>query len=73
MARKRMTVNLTDELVEALRELADANDTTVTDELRKAIQDRKYFVDKVRQGNDVVLEKDVDGDGIKERTNVVLR
>lgn len=73
MARKRMTVNLTDELVDALRALAEINDTTVTDELRKAIQDRSYFVEKVRDGNDLILEKDVDGDGVKERTNVVLR
>jgi len=69
-----MTVNLTDELVDALRALAEINDTTVTDELRKAIQDRSYFVEKIREGSDVILEKDVDGDGIKEqRTSVVLR
>lgn len=73
MAKKRLTVNLTDELVDALRELAERNDTTVTDELRKAIQDRKYFVDRIRQGADVILEQDRDGDGVKERTEVVLR
>lgn len=73
MAKKRLTVNLTDELVEALRDLAERNDTTVTDELRRAIQDRKYFADRVRQGAEVYLEQDRDGDGVKERTEVVLR
>lgn len=46
LARRRLTVNLTDELVAALQDLADRHDTTVTEELRKAIQDRAYFVEK---------------------------
>lgn len=73
MARRRLTVNLTDELVAALQDLADRHDTTVTEELRKAIQDRAYFVEKVRQGAAVILEQDKDGDGVDERTEVVLR
>lgn len=73
MAKRRLTVNLTDELVAALQGLAAQHNTTVTEELRKAIQDRSYFVGKIQEGADVILEMDKDGDGIKERTEVVLR
>lgn len=72
MARRRLTVNLSEELVDVLKELADRNDTTMTEELKKAIQDRKYFADKIRAGNDVILERDA-GDHVVERTLVDLR
>lgn len=71
VARRKLTVNLSEELVDVLKELAERNDTTMTDELKKAIQDRKYFADKVRAGNDVILEREVDEK--VERTLVDLR
>lgn len=72
MAKRKLTVNLSEELVDVLKELADRNDTTMTEELKKAIQDRKYFADKIRAGNDVILEREV-GDEKVERTLVDLR
>lgn len=70
--RRKLTVNLSGELVEVLRELAERNGSTMTDEIKKAIQDRKYFADKIRAGNEVVLERELD-DKTMERTWVDLR
>lgn len=72
MAKRKLTVNLSEELVDILRQLAARNDTTMTEELRKAIQDRKYFADKIDAGNEVVLEKETTDDRV-ERTLVDLR
>ena len=54
--KHKLTVNLSEDLVQVLRELAERNDSTMTDEIKKAIQDRKYFADKIAAGNEVVLE-----------------
>ena len=72
MAKRKLTVNLSEELVDVLKDLADRNDTTMTEELKKAIQDRKYFADKIRAGNDVILEREVGDEGV-QRTLVDLR
>lgn len=72
MAKRKLTVNLSEELVDVLKELADRNDTTMTEELKKAIQDRKYFADKIRAGNYVILERET-GESQAERTLVDLR
>lgn len=72
-AKKKLTVNVSEELVEMLRDLADRNGSTMTEEIKKAIQDRKYFADKIAAGNDVVLEREVESSGRVERTLVDLR
>jgi len=72
VAKRKLTVNLSEELVDVLKDLADRNDTTMTEELKKAIQDRKYFADKIRAGNDVILEREIDNERV-ERTLVDLR
>lgn len=69
--KHKLTVNLSEDLVGVLRELADRNDSTMTDEIKKAIQDRKYFADKLAAGNDVVLERNEDDTLV--RTLVDLR
>lgn len=71
MARdaSKLTIRLSPEIVTVLRELADRSDTSMTDVIKKAIADRKYFDDKVREGNEVVLQKP----GETTRTIVDLR
>lgn len=70
-SRRKLRVDLSEELVDALRELADQHDSSLTDELKKAIQDRKYFADKLSDGNEVVLEREAGAQ--KVRTLVDLR
>lgn len=71
--KKKLTVNVSEELVEMLRELAERNGSTMTEEIKKAIQDRKYFADKIAAGNEVLLEREVEGSDAVERTLVDLR
>lgn len=71
-SKKKLTVNLSEELVAVLRELADRNGSSMTEEIKKAIQDRAYFADKIADGNEVVLESD-STDGTRQRTLVDLR
>ncbi|MDR1426843.1 MAG: hypothetical protein LBJ08_03690 [Bifidobacteriaceae bacterium] len=56
--KKKLTVNLSDDVLEMLRDLAARNGTSLTDELRKAIADRAYFQKKIDDGNEVALLKD---------------
>jgi hypothetical protein len=58
--KKKLTVNLSPEIVEVLRQLAERDGTTMTEELKKAIAQRKYFLDKVDAGNEIQLVKEED-------------
>lgn len=69
--KKKLTVNLTDDVLELLRNLAERTGSSMTEELRKAIVDRAFFAEKISEGNDVVLEKR-SGDST-ERAYVQLR
>lgn len=62
-----MQVVITGELVTALNELSARTGAPVTEEIRLAIRDRKFFTDKVREGNDILL---INGE---ETTKVVFR
>ncbi|BBZ80028.1 hypothetical protein MANY_53650 [Mycolicibacterium anyangense] len=53
--RKKLTVNLSPALVEVLKEMAEEDGTTMTESLKRAIEQRKYFLDKVKEGNEVGL------------------
>jgi hypothetical protein len=55
---KKLTVNLSPALVEVLKELAADDETTMTDALKKAIEQRKYLLDKVRDGNEIGIIPD---------------
>lgn len=68
---KKLTVNITEDVLDLLRELAERSGNSMTQELKKAIADRAYFADKVDSGNEVVLEKQEDG--TLRRTLVDLR
>ena len=60
--KKKLTVNLSSEIVDVLRDLAEANHSSMTEELKKAIADRKFFSDKRAAGNRIVLEDADRGD-----------
>lgn len=58
MAKQKLTVSLTDEVLVALQELAAQSGRSVTEELRLAIVDRKYFTEQVRLGHSIhVVER----------------
>jgi hypothetical protein len=65
----RLTVNLSDEVAQALRELAEKRGTTVSEALRRAISTEKFINDKIEKGERVLLE---DPDGNKQR-EIVFR
>ena len=60
----RLTVNLSDEVAQALRELAEKRGTTVCEALRHAISTEKFINDKIEKGERVLLE---DPDSNKQR------
>ena len=64
---KSMQVVIKGELVKALYELSERDGVPVTEEILRAISDRKYFTDKVRDGNKILL---ING---AETTRVVFR
>jgi|APMI01.1.fsa_nt_gi predicted transcriptional regulator len=68
--KQKLTVNLSPQLVQVLRELADKHGNTLTEELKKAIEDRKFFSDKVEAGNEVQL---YNGANPNQKTIVDLR
>jgi hypothetical protein len=51
----KVTVNLSEEVVNALRELAQKNGVTVTEQLRRAISTEKWL-DEIRDTHKVLLE-----------------
>lgn len=52
----RLTVNLSEELVESLREMADRSGTTMTDVLKRAIEVQRYLEKQQDDGKNVLLE-----------------
>jgi hypothetical protein len=66
--KQRVTVNLAPEIVAVLRDLAKENGTTMTEEIRRAISDRKFFADEQAHGKKIILEG-----GDDERTLVEFR
>lgn len=67
--KQKLTVNLSPQLVDVLRELAAKHGNTLTDELKRAIEDRKFFSDKVEAGNEVLLEN-AENPGVKTIVNL---
>lgn len=64
---KSMTVVLSSEIVEILQELAAYYGTSLTDQIRHAVSDRKFFSDAYHAGKDIILVKD------RENTHVEWR
>ncbi|MCL2482304.1 MAG: hypothetical protein FWF43_02575 [Propionibacteriaceae bacterium] len=65
--KQKLTVNLTDEVLDLLREMSEVSGRTVTEELRMAIADRKFFTDQVRQGNKIEVVCPPDASDVTQR------
>jgi hypothetical protein len=52
----KVTVNLPDQTVEAIKELAQKNGITVTEALRQAIDSKVFLQDEVENGSKVLIK-----------------
>ena len=57
MEKTKLTVNLTDDAMAALRELAERNGTTLGQALGQAIASEKFLRDEVQKGGKILIEK----------------
>jgi predicted transcriptional regulator len=55
MGHTKISVNLSDEVLTALRDLAERDNVTMTEELRRAISTFKFLQDAQREGKSVLL------------------
>ena len=51
----KVTVNLPDDTVEALKSIAGARGTTVTEALRQVIESQRFLCDEMQKGNDLLI------------------
>ena len=56
MAMKKVTVNLPEDQVAFLQEIAKAENSTFTDVLRRSINSEKFFVEQQKTGRKVLVE-----------------
>jgi len=61
----RLTVNLSEELVESLREMATRSGTTMTDVLKRAIAVQKFLEEQQDEGKKLLME-DPEANTIRE-------
>lgn len=52
----KVTVNLPDVVVQELRDLAQANNTTMTDLIAQSIRLNKFLSDREREGGKILVE-----------------
>lgn len=57
MATKKVTVNLPDDQIKFLQELAKKEDLTFTDVLRRSINSEKFFVEQEEKGRKILVEE----------------
>jgi hypothetical protein len=65
----KLSVNLPKDVVDALREIADQQGTTVTEALRRSISTQKFVDDTVKGGSKIL----VDDPNEKQLRQVVFR
>lgn len=53
----KLTVNLPDETVAALKNIADSYGTTATEALRQIIENERFLHEETRSGSRVLLER----------------
>lgn len=53
----KVTVNLPEETVEAIRQIAERRGTTMTEALRQAIESEKFFDQEIRNGSKILVER----------------
>jgi len=56
----KVTVNLPDDTVEAIKAIADQSGTTVTEALRQVIENQRFLRDEARNGNKVLIQNVAD-------------
>lgn len=64
----KTTVNLPDDAIKAIREIAERRGTTMTEVIRQAIATEKFLFDTVQEGGKVLVE-----DRDKTLKQIVLR
>ena len=52
----KVTVNLPNEVIEQLKALAAANNTTLTDTIKRSIELNKYLTDREKEGGKLLIE-----------------
>ncbi len=57
MERQKLTVNLSAEIADSLRKLAEDRNTTLTEILRQAISTEKFLVSEVNKGGTVLIKE----------------
>jgi predicted transcriptional regulator len=53
----KTSVNLPDETIDALRELAEKRQTTLTEVLRQAVSTEKFFDTTIGRGGKILIEE----------------
>jgi predicted transcriptional regulator len=56
----KVTVNLPDPTVDALKSIANARGTTVTEALRQVIEAQRFLEDAMQNGNELLLQNKAD-------------
>jgi predicted transcriptional regulator len=65
----RTTLVISDEVLDAVRELATRRDITMTEVFRQAITTEKFLADAIASGDKIYLE----GRGGRNRRQIILR
>jgi hypothetical protein len=69
MGSTKISVNLSDEVLQALRDMAQRDNVTMTEALRRSISTQKFLDDELRAGK-VILIEDPE---TREKQRVVFR
>jgi hypothetical protein len=56
----KVTVNLPDETVNAMKRIASAKGTTVTEALRQLIETQSFLLDELQKGNNLLIQNPTD-------------
>jgi hypothetical protein len=60
MAAVKVTVNLPEETVQALKDMAGARGTTVTEALRQVIQTQSFLDGEIQKGRNLLVQNPLD-------------
>lgn len=56
----KLTVNLPDATIEAIKSIADERGTTVTEALRQVIESQRFLISETQKGAAVLIQNPVD-------------
>ena len=57
MANKKITVNLPEEEIDFIKKIAEKEDLSFTDVLRRSINSEKFFVEQEQEGSKLLVEQ----------------